>query len=96
MKPGPHWCLRDDRANARALYVFRNESNKLLAQLGESVSDPNGTTPIIYRLNMKDGKSYFFGQSFIIRDKDVIYVANSYGSELQKFLNICLELPALR
>lgn len=81
--------LSDSRANARALYVFRYESPELLATLGrKNAAQTNAKVPVIYRLNMRDGRSYFFGQSFIIRDKDVLYVANSYGSELQKFVNI--------
>jgi len=81
--------LNDNRANSTALYIFRYESAKLLNDLQlASYSDLRKTVPVIYRLNMREGRSYFFGQSFTVKDKDIIYVANSYGTEFKKFFGI--------
>ncbi len=73
--------LRDDRANVKGVFIFRFEEN--------SVAD--GATvkvPVIYRLNLGDPASFFVAQSFQIRDKDVLYISNAPGSDLQKFVNI--------
>lgn len=95
--------LDDNRANTEALFVFRYESAALVSALDQTpnVASPNNSkheqVPIIYKLNMREGQSYFFGQSFTLRDKDIIYVANSYGSELRKFIGILsgITSPAL-
>ena len=44
--------------------------------------------PVVYRLTMRDPKTYFLARSFKMRDKDVLYVANASGAELQKFLTL--------
>ena len=81
--------LHDSRANSTGLYIFRYENAKLLADLGRAeFDDLRQEVPVIYRLNMREGRSYFFGQEFTIRDKDILYVANSYGTEFVKFVNI--------
>ena len=81
--------LDDNRANPEGLFVFRYEDTETLRQLG--AVDPDylpSKAPVIYRLNMLKGKSYFLGQSFEVQDKDIIYVANSLGTEFRKFLGI--------
>lgn len=81
--------LNDNQANPEGLFVFRYEDSKLLAELGlleDGYQLPKA--PVIYRLNLRKGKSFFFGQSFEVRDKDIIYVANSFSSELRKFIGI--------
>lgn len=81
--------LSDNRANSTGLYLFRYEPSALLYDLGMTeYADTNTPTPVIYRLNMREGRSYFFGQSFLVRDKDIVYVANSYGTEFVKFIGI--------
>jgi len=87
--------LNDDRANSTALYIFRYEDAKLLNDLQlANYTDLRETVPVIYRLNMREGRSYFFGQSFTIRDKDIIYVANSYGTEFRKVIGIISSVTA--
>jgi polysaccharide export outer membrane protein len=44
--------------------------------------------PVVYKLNFRDASSYFLARKFEVRDKDMIYVANAPGNELQKFLNL--------
>lgn len=81
--------LDDNRANPTGVFVFRFEQNHVLTDLGIEVTNANAErNPVIYKLDMREGISYFLGQAFNVRDKDVIYVANSTGSELRKFFNI--------
>ena len=49
---------------------------------------PEGYVPVIYRVNLKDPRSFFVAQSFTIRNKDMLYIANAPAAELQKFLNL--------
>ena len=37
---------------------------------------------------MKDPNSFFVAQSFMMDNKDVVYVSNAPIAELQKFLNV--------
>ena len=47
-----------------------------------------GRVPVIYRADMKLPDTYFAAQKVGIRDGDVMYVANSQLSDLQRFVNI--------
>lgn len=49
-----------------------------------------GTVPVVYRLNLKEPSGMFLTQAFEIKDKDVIYVANSSVSEVNKFISILI------
>lgn len=63
----------DNRANPAAVFVFRYESTK---------------DAVIYRLNLKDPQSYFLSQRFQLRDKDVLYFANSPSNPPAKLINL--------
>ncbi|MEM8649918.1 MAG: polysaccharide biosynthesis/export family protein [Pseudomonadota bacterium] len=81
--------LDDNRADAAGLFVFRYEDRVVLDSL--ALSDNGAGTPkvpVIYKLNMKNPRSYFVAQSFILRDSDIVYVANAGGAELRKFISI--------
>ncbi len=73
--------LRDDRANVKGVFVFRFEEASALGGTA-------GRVPVIYRLNLADPANFFVAQSFQVRDKDVLYVSNAPGTDLQKFVNI--------
>jgi polysaccharide export outer membrane protein len=79
----------DDRANAEGVFIFRFESGGASGPVSTT-----GTTsekrPVIYRVNLRDPRTFFVAQNFPMEDNDVLYVANSAGAELQKFLNLLL------
>jgi polysaccharide export outer membrane protein len=70
----------DSRADAAGVFIFRLETD----------GTTNARRPVIYRVDLKDPKTFFVAQTFPIEDNDVLYVANSAGAELQKFLNLLL------
>ena len=71
------------------VFIFRYEEPLVLGVAGENPSlTPDGKVPVIYRVDLKDPRSFFAAQGFPIRNKDVLYVSNAPASELQKFLNI--------
>jgi polysaccharide export outer membrane protein len=43
--------------------------------------------PTVYRANFRDPSSFFVGQRFPVRHKDIIYVATADSVEVVKFLN---------
>lgn len=81
--------LQDDRADARGVFLFRWEKPEAIGGLAAGLQ-PNaeGLVPVIYRADMKLPDTYFAAQRFGIRNGDVMYVANSQLSDLQRFVNI--------
>lgn len=85
--------LQDQRADAGGVFIFRYEEPKVLGIVGEDpLLTPDGKVPVIYRIDLKDPRSFFVAQSFPVRNKDVMYVSNASAAELQKFLNILVSV----
>jgi polysaccharide export outer membrane protein len=81
--------LTDSRANARGVFIFRLEPQDALDWPRHPVATtPDGLVPVIYRIDLRDPRSFFVMQSFAMNDKDILYVSNSPTAELQKFLNL--------
>jgi polysaccharide biosynthesis/export protein len=79
--------LLDDRADPRSVFLFRYEPAGVVRALGQPIATaaPEGVSPVAYRLDLRDAKSYPLAQEFRVRDKDIIFVANSEGRALYKF-----------
>jgi polysaccharide biosynthesis/export protein len=88
--------LQDSRSDPAGVFLFRYEPVSVLQALGEKpiAVTPEGTSPIIYRLNLRDAKAYFAAERFPVEDKDVIYIANADLDELQKFFGLIGTLTA--
>lgn len=82
--------LIDLRADPRGIFLFRFEPTSVVNALNASplATGPNGTSPVVYHLNLKEAKNYFYANRFPIEDKDVIYVANAPLTELQKVFTL--------
>ena len=82
--------LQDQRSDPEGVFLFRFEPPKIVSALGrpQLSTGPDGTSPVVYRLDLRDARSYFLAQRFPIEDKDVIYVANADLNELQKFFTL--------
>lgn len=81
--------LVDGRANARGVFLFRFEEPEVVSVKRESLPHTlDGKVPVVYRIDLKDPRTFLIAQNFPVRDKDVIYVANAPAADLQKFLNI--------
>jgi len=82
--------LQDLRSDPAGVFLFRYESPQTLKALGRPVlaTGPDAATPVIYRLDLRNAKSFFLAQRFPIEDKDIIYVANAELNELQKFFTL--------
>lgn len=82
--------LQDMRSDPAGVFLLRFEPPRIVKALGrpELGTGPGDSSPVIYRLDLRDAKSYFLAQRFPIEDKDIIYVANADMNELQKFFTL--------
>ena len=82
--------LLDLRSDPAGVFLFRFEPPGIVKTLGRPQlgTGPDGSSPVVYRLDLSDAKSYFLAQRFPIHDKDIIYVANADLNELQKFFTL--------
>jgi polysaccharide export outer membrane protein len=81
--------LQDVRSDARGIFIFRFEQRSLVTAGAQPLpTTPDGTVPVVYRLDLKDPRSFLIAQDFPMHDKDVMYVSNASSAELQKFLTI--------
>ncbi len=84
--------LNDNRADARGVFIFRQESINVLTP-EQRYALPmqmqySAKVPVIYRLNLKDPINYIIAQNFAIKDKDLIYVSNAPAVEFRKFVTL--------
>jgi polysaccharide export outer membrane protein len=82
--------LQDSRADIRGVFLFRFENPEILGS-AIAVGAPttqDGKIPVIYRLDLRNPASFFLAQDFPMKDRDVLYVSNAPGVDLQKFISL--------
>jgi polysaccharide export outer membrane protein len=79
--------LLDDQADARAVFLFRYEPDAVVKALGQPLASqrPQGVSPVAYRFDLKDPKSYLLAKEFPVRDKDIVFVANAEIQPVYRF-----------
>jgi polysaccharide biosynthesis/export protein len=79
--------LRDDLAKPEGVFLFRYEPNSVLQALDQPVAGGarGGVSPVVYRFDFRDGKTYALAQEFPVYDKDVILVADAPAAQVYKF-----------
>jgi polysaccharide export outer membrane protein len=82
--------LQDNRADIRGVFVFRFEDPKALdpSLVAGARVTAEGKIPVIYRVDLKNPATLLVAQTFPIKNKDVLYVANTPLSDLGKFVGI--------
>jgi polysaccharide export outer membrane protein len=78
--------LIDEKADGTGLFVFRHENRKVIEALGARAMQSGHYVQVVYRVNMRDPSAYFYAKSFMLSDKDVLYVANARAVEINKLL----------
>ena len=68
--------LPSRRVHGPGVFLFRYEPNAVVRALGQPIASAasGGVSPIVYRFDLRDGKSYLLAQQFPIEGKDVIFV----------------------
>ncbi len=79
--------LDDHRSDPAGVFVFRYESDDVCRSLFGS-SGGNAAEAVVYQLNLHNPASLLAAQRFPIKNRDVVYFANSSSTELGKFLNL--------
>jgi polysaccharide export outer membrane protein len=82
--------LIDERADSTGIFVFRYEPEAVVRAIlpdAKHVSG-SGNVPTVYRISLRDPGSYFYARGFLVRDKDVLYIANAPGVEIAKVLRL--------
>jgi polysaccharide biosynthesis/export protein len=81
--------LRDDLAKPEGVFLFRYEPNSVLQALDQPIATGagagGGLSPVVYRFDLRDGKTYALAQEFPVYDKDVIFVADAPAAQVYKF-----------
>ena len=79
--------LRDDLAKPEGVFLFRYEPASVLQALDQPVAGGarGGVTPVVYRFDLRDGKTFALAQEFPVHDKDVIFVADAPAAQVYKF-----------
>ena len=84
--------LLDDRADARNVYVFRNEVVQVSSKAAAVTKDPvvvtTSTRPVIYHVNMRDASSIALMQMFQMQKGDVLYASNAPLVDTAKLLTV--------
>ena len=82
--------LRDDLADPAGAFLFRYEPNSMLNALNQPVAtrSQGGSSPVAYRFNFRDGKSYLLAQQFPVRNRDIIFVADAASAQSQKLFTL--------
>ena len=75
----------DDKADATGVFIFRFEPR---------ADGSDGEHPVIYRLNLLQPQSYFAAQRFMMREKDVVLIANARSNQIGKFVQLLNGLTA--
>jgi polysaccharide export outer membrane protein len=78
--------LNDNRADARAVFIFRFEDLSALDWRATPMTTPEGKVPVIYQINLQDPSTFFVAQNFAMKNKDLVYISNSPAAEMQKFI----------
>ncbi len=81
--------LQDARSDAQGVFVFRLENVDALKWPAQPVrTTADGKVPVVYRVNLRDPNAFFVAQSFMMDNKDLLYVSNAPITEIQKVLNL--------
>lgn len=82
--------LLDSRADPAGIFLLRFEPAKLVHALVPDRAMPSegNLMPVIYRLDLRDTSAFFLARAFQMKDKDILYVANSPSDPVQKFLGL--------
>jgi polysaccharide export outer membrane protein len=77
--------LLDLAADPASVFLYRGEARDVAEAMGIDCTPYEGPViPVIYTLNLRDPAGYFLASSFEMRNKDVLYVSNSYAVETTK------------
>ncbi len=79
--------LDNNWADEGGVFVFRFEpTTDERVETSGNIREYQQGIPTVYRLNFSTPQAFFLARSFMIRDKDILYVANAPAAEFRKFV----------
>jgi polysaccharide export outer membrane protein len=79
--------LVDVQADPASVFLYRGEARDVAAAMGIDCTPYEGPViPVIYTITLRDPAGYFLASSFEMRNKDILYVSNSFSVESTKFM----------
>jgi polysaccharide export outer membrane protein len=91
--------LNDTRADPGGVFLMRFEPAALVHELvpNRTLPSQGSLVPVVYRLDLRNANSFFLARAFPMKNKDIIYIANSASDTLSKALKLILPvLSAVR
>jgi polysaccharide biosynthesis/export protein len=78
--------MNDLQADPSSVFLYRGETRQLASKLGVDTARfvDGPIIPVIYEVNFRDPAAYFLASRVQMRNKDVIYIANSLAVESAK------------
>jgi polysaccharide biosynthesis/export protein len=90
--------IADAQGDPGSVFLYRREPRELAERLGVDCSKmPGEYVPIVYSVSFVDPAGYFLATQMQMRNKDVIFVANSTSVDITKFanfLNTLISVPS--
>jgi polysaccharide biosynthesis/export protein len=82
--------LLDAQSDPAGVFVFRYEPEDVARALRpDSPLIQHGySTPVVYRLNLREANSLFVAQNFHVLNRDLLYVSNAQIGDLRKVMEI--------
>ena len=82
--------LSNNLADKGGVFVFRFETEARARKVTATVPalEYAQGVPMVYRLDFSTPEAFFLAQSFMLRDKDIVYVAVAPVAEFNKFLRL--------
>jgi len=85
--------LIDARSNARGVFIFRFVPKTALTWPHDPVkTTPDGSVPVVFRIDLSDPASFFLIQNFPMENRDVLYVSNAPLTEINKIVTVLLSV----
>jgi len=80
--------LVDTRSDVKGVYVLRYETKRVVNEITPAQPADTAYVPVVYQFNFSATSGYFLADSFVLRDRDIVYLSNAASVETQKFLEL--------
>jgi polysaccharide export outer membrane protein len=88
--------LRDNQAEPSGVFIFRMEPSELVHGMKADAAAANGgMVPVVFRTDLRAPQDFFLAQTFQMRDKDIVYVANAETTQFDKLIVKLLHIAAI-
>ena len=82
--------LLDTQADPGSVFLLRRLPRKIAAALGADLAQfpTEPLIPVVFRISFQDPSGYFLATQVLMRNQDLIFIANAQSVEVTKFLQL--------